>query len=61
MQEAVTEVMVGGDVTVIFAAPVFVLSCVDSAVIVAVPEAAGVNSPEEVIVPSVDVQVTEEL
>jgi hypothetical protein len=41
--------------------PDFVLSCVDVAVIVAVPVAVGVNTPEDVIVPSVALQVTAEL
>ena len=47
--------------TVIDALPDFVLSCVDVAVIVAVPVAVGVNTPEDVIVPSVALQVTAEL
>jgi hypothetical protein len=48
-------------VTDICAVPDFVVSCVEVAVIVAVPEDAGVNTPEAVIVPSVAVQVTAEL
>jgi|ERR1019366_899119 hypothetical protein len=50
-----------GVATAIEVLPDFVTSCVDVAVIVAGPEAAGVNTPEEVIVPSVAVQVTPEL
>jgi hypothetical protein len=41
--------------------PDFVVSCVDVAVTVAVPVAEGVNTPAEVIVPSVADQVTPEL
>ena len=43
------------------AVPDFVLSCVEVAVITAVPTPAGVNTPEELIVPSVAPQVTTEL
>jgi hypothetical protein len=43
------------------AEPDFVLSCVEVAVIVAVPEVDGVNTPAEVIEPSVAAQVTVEL
>jgi hypothetical protein len=48
-------------VTAIEVVPDFMLSWVDVAVIVAVPEAVGVNTPEDVIVPPVAVQVTAEL
>ncbi len=41
--------------------PDFVESCDDVAVITAVPKFAGVNTPEDVIVPSVASQVTDEL
>ena len=41
--------------------PDFVVSCVEVAVIVAVPEVVGVNAPDEVIEPSVVAQVTVEL
>jgi hypothetical protein len=61
LQETVTEVIVGASVIAMVAVPVFVESCVEVAVIVAVPEAAGVNTPPEVIVPSVAAQVTVEL
>ena len=44
-----------------FAVPDFVESCDDVAVITAVAAAVGVNTPEDVIVPSVAVQVTAEL
>jgi hypothetical protein len=47
--------------TTIDAVPDFVASSVDVAVIVAVPVAVGVNTPEEVIVPSDAAQVTAEL
>jgi hypothetical protein len=41
--------------------PDFEVSCVEVAVMVAVPVAAGVNTPEDVIVPSDAAQVTAEL
>jgi hypothetical protein len=41
--------------------PDFVESCDDFAVIVAVPKFAGVNTPEEVMVPSDAAHVTAEL
>jgi hypothetical protein len=41
--------------------PDFVLSCVEVAVIIAVPTPAGVNTPEDVIVPSDAAQETAEL
>jgi hypothetical protein len=41
--------------------PDFVVSCVDVAVIVTVPATVGVNTPEDMIVPSVAAQVTAEL
>jgi len=53
--------LAGGFATTIDAAPDFVMFCVDVAVIVAVPVAVGVNTPEGVIVPSVAPQVTAEL
>src|ERR1035438_689870 len=43
------------------AVPDFVLSCVEVAVIIAVPTPAGVNTPEELIVPSDAPQATAEL
>jgi hypothetical protein len=50
-----------GVATAIDAFPDFVVSCVDVAVMVAVPAAEGVNTPAEVIVPSVAAHVTVEL
>jgi hypothetical protein len=47
--------------TVTAALPDFVVSWVEIAVMVAVPVAEGVNTPAEVIVPSVAVHVTPEL
>jgi uncharacterized membrane protein len=47
--------------TAIDAEPDLVLSCVEVAVITAVPTPAGVNTPEEVIAPSDAAQVTAEL
>ena len=41
--------------------PDFVESCDDFAVIVAIPKLAGVNTPEEAMVPSDAAQVTAEL
>ena len=43
------------------AVPDFVLSCVEVAVITAVPTPAGVNTPDELIVPPDAAQVTAEL
>jgi hypothetical protein len=50
-----------GATTVIEAVPDFVVSCVEVAVIVAVPVAVGENTPTDVIVPPVADQVTAEL
>jgi len=50
-----------GVAIVIDAMPDFVESCVEVAVIFAVPEDVGVKTPEEVIVPSVADQLTAEL
>jgi hypothetical protein len=47
--------------TSIVAVPDFEVSCVEVAVMVAVPVPAGVNTPEDVIVPSDAAQVTAEL
>jgi hypothetical protein len=47
------ETVTGTEVTVIGAEPDLVASFVDVAVQPAVPAAVGVNTPEEVIVPSV--------
>jgi hypothetical protein len=47
--------------TSIDAVPDFEVSCVEVAVMVAVPVPEGVNTPEDVIVPSVAPQVTAEL
>ena len=55
------EVIVTGTVTVTVANPDLVESSVDVAVMVAVPAAEGVNTPAEVVVPSVADQVTPEL
>ncbi|HMD99763.1 MAG TPA: hypothetical protein VKM93_20845 [Terriglobia bacterium] len=51
MQETETEVMVAGTVAVTAADPDLVESCVDVAVIVAVPPAAGVKTPALLTVP----------
>jgi hypothetical protein len=62
LQETETEVMVGGAVTFMVAAPDLVVSCVDMAVTVTVPTVEGaVNRPEELIVPALALQVTPEL
>ena len=53
--------MVMGTATVTIAEPDFVLSCVEVAVIVPVPAAAGMNVPVDVMAPSVADQVTAEL
>lgn len=47
-----------GTATVTDVVPDFVESCVDVAAMVAVPDAAGVNTPAELIVPSVADHVT---
>ena len=56
-----TEVIVAVVVTVTVPVPNFVASCVEVAVMVAVPAPVGVKTPEEVIVPPVAAQVTAEL
>ena len=56
-----TDVIVTGTETVTVPDPDFVESSVDVAVIVAVPTAEGVNTPADVIVPSVADHETEEL
>jgi hypothetical protein len=60
-QSTETEVMAGVAVTVTGADPDLVESCVEVAVMVAVPAAVGVKTPDELIVPSVAAQVTAEL
>jgi hypothetical protein len=60
-QATETEVIVTGTVTDTVADPDLVESSVDVAVMVAVPAAEGVNTPAEVVVPSVADQVTPEL
>ena len=61
-QDTATEVMVGGAVeTTTPVKPDLVVSCVDVAVIVAVPAPLGVNTPPEVMVPPVADHVTVEL
>ena len=50
-QSTETEVIVAGAVTVTVALPDLVASCVDVAVMVAVPVPAGVNTPELLTVP----------
>lgn len=47
-----------GTATATDVVPDFVESCVDVAAMVAVPDAAGVNTPAELIVPSVADHVT---
>ena len=59
--EAVTEVMVSAAETTTLLEPDLVVSCVEVAVMVAVPVPLGVNTPAEVIVPPVADQVTAEL
>lgn len=56
-----TDVIVGETVTVTDAAPNLVESCVEVAVIVAVPAPEGVKTPADVTVPPVAVHVTPEL
>lgn len=53
--------LLDGLATAIGVVPDLVASCVDVAVIIAVPAAIGLNTPEDVIVPSVAPQVTAEL
>jgi hypothetical protein len=60
-QSTETEVMVGVVVTVTGADPDLVESCVEVAVMVAVPAAVGVKTPDELMVPPVAAQVTAEL
>jgi hypothetical protein len=48
----------GGEVTVIVAVPAFVKSCVETAVMFAVPDPDGVKIPEGFTVPSVADHVT---
>jgi hypothetical protein len=62
-QATATEVIVEGTaiVTVTVAEPDLVGSSVDVAVMVAAPVAEGVNTPAEVVVPSVANQVTPEV
>ncbi len=63
-QAAVTEVTVLGTATVTVAMPDLVVSCVEVAVRVAVPEEVGVKTPEAETVPMLDgdtVHVTAEL
>ena len=57
----VHSLLVVGLPTTIDAVPDFVVSCVDVAVIVTVPATVGVNTPEDMIVPSVAPHVTAEL
>jgi methylglyoxal synthase len=60
-QSTETEVIVGGPVTATVADPDLVESCVDVAVMVAIPAAVGVKTPDELIVPPVAAQATAEL
>src|ERR1039458_2176883 len=60
-QSTETEVMAGVAVTVTGADPDLVASCVDVAVMVVLPAAVGVKTPDELIVPPVAAQVTAEL
>jgi len=60
-QTTETEVIATGTAVVTAADPDLVESCVEAAVIVAVPAAVGVNTPEEVMVPPVADHVTAEL
>ena len=53
--------IVAGADTLTVADPDLVESSVDVAVMVAVPAAEGVNTPDEVVLPSVADQVTPEL
>jgi hypothetical protein len=49
-----TEVIVGGEVTVTVALPDLVVSCVEVAVIVAVPAPAGVKTPALLTAPMLE-------
>ena len=60
-QSTETEVMAGDEVTVTGADPDLVASCVEVAVMVAVPVPEGVKTPDALIVPPVAAQVTAEL
>ncbi len=63
-QDAVTEVTVLGTATVTVAMPDLVVSCVEVAVRVAVPEEVGMKTPAPLTEPMLDgdtVQVTAEL
>jgi hypothetical protein len=60
-QATETDVIVTGTFTVTVADPDLVESSVDVAVMVAVPAAEGVNTPDDVVVPSVADHVTPEL
>jgi hypothetical protein len=60
-QATETEVIATGTVAVTVASPDLVASWAEVAVIVAVPAAVGVKTPEEVMVPPVADQVTAEL
>jgi hypothetical protein len=60
-QTTLTEVIVDGAVTVTLVVPNLVVSSVDVAVILTVPVAEGVNTPDEVIVPTAVDHVTPEL
>jgi hypothetical protein len=63
-QTTATPVMVGGTVTVTVAEPDLVVSCVDVAVMAAVPAALGVKTPELLVDPmlaGLTDHVTEEL
>ena len=56
-----TDVIEGDTVTVTGADPDLVESCVEVAVMVAVPAAVGVKTPDELMVPPAADQVTAEL
>lgn len=60
-QTTFTEVIVDVAVTVTLVVPNLVVSSVDVAVMVTVPVAEGVNTPAEVIAPTVVDHVTPEL
>jgi hypothetical protein len=63
-QLAPTETIVGGTLTTTVAFPDLVVSCVEVAVIVAIPELAGVKTPALLTVPMPEgliAQVTAEL
>jgi hypothetical protein len=61
LQDTVTELIVGGTLTVTTELPNFVESWVDVAVMVAVPDVDGVNTPDVVTAPPVADQLTAEL